>query len=202
MHLALGSTWSAIARQLLIEGVMLSLAATVLAVPLASWFAQGLGVMLWTAPWPMGLRLTPDATVLGAMLVGGLLCGAIVSLPSVAFWRARPARIGGSSSARTVTGGINWAGRTLIAGQLALTLTLMFSSGLFMQHLARLRTIDPGYRGEVRVLLINHGREPYTVQAGDRIAQLIIARYETVEWEEGEVGESQRGTGGFGSSGR
>jgi len=52
------------------------------------------------------------------------------------------------------------------------------------------------------VLLINLGREPYTVHAGDRIAQLIVARYEAVEWRESELAESQRGSGGFGSSGR
>ncbi len=63
-------------------------------------------------------------------------------------------------------------------------------------------TIDPGYRGELRVLLINLGRENYTVHAGDRIAQMIVARYEAVEWLEGETAGSLRGTGGFGSSGR
>jgi dUTP pyrophosphatase len=63
-------------------------------------------------------------------------------------------------------------------------------------------TVDPGYRGELRVLLINLGREPYTVHAGDRIAQLIVARYEAVEWVEGDLAESRRGQGGFGSSGR
>jgi len=63
-------------------------------------------------------------------------------------------------------------------------------------------TIDPGYRGELRVILVNLGREPYTVHIGDRIAQLIVARYEAVEWAEEKLGESQRGAGGFGSSGR
>ncbi len=63
-------------------------------------------------------------------------------------------------------------------------------------------TIDPGYRGEIRVILLNLGREPYTVHIGDRIAQLIIARYERIEWMETELSDSTRGTGGFGSSGR
>ena len=63
-------------------------------------------------------------------------------------------------------------------------------------------TIDPGYRGEVRVILLNLGREPYTIHAGDRIAQMIVGRYEAVEWVEGELAESRRGQGGFGSSGR
>ena len=147
IHLALGATWGLVARQLLTEGLMLSLAGTVLAMPLTYWFAHGLGVMLWTAPTPLGLQLTPDTPVLVAMLFGGVLCGVMISLPSVTFWRFRPARVGGSS-ARTVTGGITWTGRTLIAGQLALTLALMFSAGLFMQHLAQLRNIDRGYRAE------------------------------------------------------
>jgi dUTP pyrophosphatase len=63
-------------------------------------------------------------------------------------------------------------------------------------------TIDPGYRGEVRVILLNLGREAYTVRAGDRIAQMIVARYQAVEWVEGDLADSERGTGGFGSSGR
>jgi dUTP pyrophosphatase len=63
-------------------------------------------------------------------------------------------------------------------------------------------TIDPGYRGEIKVILLNLGREPYTVRPGDRIAQLVVARYEPVEWEEGELNHSRRGAGGFGSSGR
>jgi dUTP pyrophosphatase len=79
-------------------------------------------------------------------------------------------------------------------------------SGLALKHAIGMPnapgTVDPGYRGELRVLLINLGREPYTVHAGDRIAQLIVARYEAVEWVEGDLAESRRGQGGFGSSGR
>lgn len=63
-------------------------------------------------------------------------------------------------------------------------------------------TIDPGYRGEIRVILLNLGREAYEIAAGDRIAQMVVARYEAVEWEEAELSESVRGDGGFGSSGR
>ncbi len=63
-------------------------------------------------------------------------------------------------------------------------------------------TIDPGYRGEIRVIMLNLGREPYMIHAGDRIAQMVVSRYEAVEWDEGELGSSTRGIGGFGSSGR
>jgi dUTP pyrophosphatase len=79
-------------------------------------------------------------------------------------------------------------------------------SGLALKHAITMPnapgTIDPGYRGELRVILLNLGREPYTVQPGDRIAQMIIARYEAVEWVEQTPGDSRRGVGGFGSSGR
>jgi dUTP pyrophosphatase len=79
-------------------------------------------------------------------------------------------------------------------------------SGLALKHAITLpnspATIDPGYRGEIRVILLNQGREPYEIQSGDRIAQMVIARYEPIEWEEGELNESRRGEGGFGSSGR
>ena len=79
-------------------------------------------------------------------------------------------------------------------------------SGLALKHAITLpnspATIDPGYRGEIRVILLNLGRQDYLIHAGDRIAQMVIARYEAVEWEEGELGDSARGDGGFGSSGR
>ena len=79
-------------------------------------------------------------------------------------------------------------------------------SGLAAKHSVTVAnapgTIDPGYRGEVKVILVNLGRSPYTVEKGDRIAQMVVARYEPVEWMEEELAESARGTGGFGSSGR
>lgn len=62
-------------------------------------------------------------------------------------------------------------------------------------------TIDPGYRGEIKVILLNLGKEDFDVQPGDRIAQMVIARYEAVVWEEAELSDSTRGAGGFGSSG-
>ena len=79
-------------------------------------------------------------------------------------------------------------------------------SGLALEHAITMPntpgTIDPGYRGEIRVILLNLGRAPYTVRAGDRIAQMIVSRYEAVEWVEGSLAGSERGAGGFGSSGR
>ena len=79
-------------------------------------------------------------------------------------------------------------------------------SGLALKHAITVpnapATIDPGYRGEIKVILLNLGRDNYEIQPGDRIAQIVIARYEAIEWEEGELGESARDTGGFGSSGR
>ncbi len=79
-------------------------------------------------------------------------------------------------------------------------------SGLALKHAITLPnapgTIDPGYRGEVCVILLNLGREPYQVHRGDRIAQIVIARYEPVEWDESELSQTERGDGGFGSSGR
>ncbi len=63
-------------------------------------------------------------------------------------------------------------------------------------------TIDSDYRGEVAVILINLGESPFTLQRGDRIAQLVIAPVATVEWEEADaLEESERGAGGFGSTG-
>jgi dUTP pyrophosphatase len=79
-------------------------------------------------------------------------------------------------------------------------------SGLALRHgIALLNspgTIDPGYRGEVRVVLINHGKTEFHIQPGDRIAQLIIASYTAVDWKlQPALSPSARGAGGFGSTG-
>ena len=64
-------------------------------------------------------------------------------------------------------------------------------------------TIDADYRGEIRVILVNLSNEPFTVEPGERIAQMVVARHEQVEWESVEaLSESGRGSGGFGSTGK
>ncbi|MFH6603021.1 dUTP diphosphatase [Maribacter algicola] len=63
-------------------------------------------------------------------------------------------------------------------------------------------TIDADYRGEIGVILVNLSNEAFTIENGERIAQLVIARHERAEWVEGEeLSETYRGTGGFGSTG-
>ena len=77
-------------------------------------------------------------------------------------------------------------------------------SGMALKHSLTVNfgTIDPGYRGEIRVIMFNLGRADYKIEKGDRIAQRVIAKYESIDWEEGELADSERGAGGFGSSGR
>ena len=79
-------------------------------------------------------------------------------------------------------------------------------SGLAIKHgvtvLNSPGTIDADYRGEIKVVLINHGKEPFTIERGMRIAQMVVERYETVGWEVVDsLEESTRGAGGFGSTG-
>lgn len=63
-------------------------------------------------------------------------------------------------------------------------------------------TIDSDYRGECKVILINHGKEAFSITRGERIAQMVVARHERVEWEESDqLDETDRGAGGFGSTG-
>lgn len=63
-------------------------------------------------------------------------------------------------------------------------------------------TIDADYRGEIKVILVNLSNEPFVVESGERVAQLVIARHERVEWQPADVlADSQRGAGGFGSTG-
>lgn len=63
-------------------------------------------------------------------------------------------------------------------------------------------TIDADYRGEIKVILVNLSNEPFTINPGERIAQMVVARYEKVEWDVVDtLDETERGAGGFGSTG-
>ncbi|MBR0247115.1 MAG: dUTP diphosphatase [Bacteroidales bacterium] len=80
-------------------------------------------------------------------------------------------------------------------------------SGLALKHgitvLNTPGTVDADYRGEVCVILVNLSQEPFEIVPGERIAQMVIARHEQVEWDEVEVlDETSRGAGGFGSTGK
>ena len=64
-------------------------------------------------------------------------------------------------------------------------------------------TIDADYRGEIKVILVNLSNDAFTVNPGERIAQMVVAQYVKVDWEEVDaLDETERGTGGFGSTGR
>lgn len=63
-------------------------------------------------------------------------------------------------------------------------------------------TVDADYRGEVKVILVNLSDEAFAVEPGERIAQMVLARHETIQWEQTDrLDETQRGEGGFGSTG-
>ena len=79
-------------------------------------------------------------------------------------------------------------------------------SGLAVKHgvtvLNSPGTVDADYRGEIKVILVNHGKEAFTVERGMRIAQMVVERYETVGWKVvNSLEETDRGDGGFGSTG-
>ena len=80
-------------------------------------------------------------------------------------------------------------------------------SGLALKHgvtvLNTPGTIDSDYRGEIKVILINHGREDFKIEPGDRIAQIVFAEVTQVDLERSEeLDETERSSGGFGSTGR
>jgi dUTP pyrophosphatase len=79
-------------------------------------------------------------------------------------------------------------------------------SGLALKHgitvLNSPGTIDADYRGEIKILLINHGSEAFEIKNGDRIAQMIICSHSKVAWiETNDLNETERGAGGYGSTG-
>lgn len=101
--------------------------------------------------------------------------------------------------------------RKLIPTDLSIALPIGYEaqvrprSGLALKHgltvLNTPGTIDADYRGNVGVILVNLSTEPYTIQPGERVAQLVVAKHERVEFEEtDELSETARGTGGFGST--
>ncbi|MAQ69830.1 MAG: dUTP diphosphatase [Flavobacteriales bacterium] len=80
-------------------------------------------------------------------------------------------------------------------------------SGLALKHgitvLNSPGTIDSDYRGEILVILVNHSRDPFVIQNGDRVAQLVLAKVEKITWHNiDNLTKTQRGTGGFGSTGK
>lgn len=104
-------------------------------------------------------------------------------------------------------------GRTLVPTGLFLALPrgtegqVRPRSGLAMEHgitvLNAPGTIDADYRGELKVLLVNLSGAPFEIRPGERIAQLVVARHEQVEWEPAEdLDGTERGAGGFGSTGK
>lgn len=80
-------------------------------------------------------------------------------------------------------------------------------SGLALKHgitvLNSPGTIDADYRGEVKVILVNLSNEPFTINDGERICQMVIAKYQQIKWNEVKIlDETERGTGGFGHTGK
>lgn len=103
--------------------------------------------------------------------------------------------------------------RTLVPTGLFIALPAGFEaqvrprSGLAAKHgitvLNTPGTIDADYRGEIKVILVNLSQEPFEIVPGERIAQMVIARHEQVQWEEvEELDATKRGAGGFGSTGK
>lgn len=103
--------------------------------------------------------------------------------------------------------------RAMIPTGLSLELPVGFEaqvrprSGLAAKHgitvLNSPGTIDADYRGEVNVILVNLSKQPFTINDGERIAQLVVAKHERVVWENTEeLSETERGEGGFGHTGR
>ena len=103
--------------------------------------------------------------------------------------------------------------RALIPTGLAIALPQGFEaqvrprSGLALKHgitcLNSPGTVDSDYRGELAVILVNHGQEPFTIRRGERIAQVVIAPVVQAAWDEADtLDDTARGAGGFGSTGR
>ncbi len=103
--------------------------------------------------------------------------------------------------------------QALIATGISIELPMGFEaqirprSGLALKHGISIvnspGTIDCDYRGEIKIILINHGKAPFTINHGERIAQMVIAKYEKIEWQLVDaLSETERGAGGYGHTGK
>lgn len=101
-------------------------------------------------------------------------------------------------SRQAIPTGFAWGFHSSICGQIWPRSGIAASRGIDV--LAGL--IDPDYRGEISVVLINHGTDRFHIKKGDRIAQMVLVPWHRYDLEEGEIPETERGTGGFGSTGR
>ncbi len=149
--------------------------------------------MWWMTPRVEILKLRPDAIVPRYMtaLAAGLDLAAAIDAPIT----IEPGR------RHAIDTGLAFAIPAGYEGQ------VRPRSGLALKHGVTLvnspGTIDADYRGAVRVIVINHGAEPFVVQPGERIAQLVIAPVTQAELVEvTELSATERGAGGFGSTGR
>lgn len=152
--------------------------------------------------------MSPPATI--AVPVTRLPHGVGLALPEYATAHAAGVDLLAAVNADIV---IRPGGRALVPTGIAIALPDNYEaqvrprSGLALKHgvtvLNSPGTIDADYRGEVGVILINHGHEPFTVTRGLRIAQLVLAPVARLAWQEASaLPESRRGAGGFGSTGQ
>lgn len=140
---ALGASRARVVRQLVLECLVLSGIAAVLALPLAWGITSAAAGVLWQSRTPLARSLAPDATVLAVTALVTIVIGMLLSLlPAWSAGRSRPqSSIGGD---RTVVSSSSRWGKGLLVAQIAMSLVLLVGAGLFTASLARLRNIDSG----------------------------------------------------------
>ncbi|MDP2391613.1 MAG: ABC transporter permease, partial [Acidobacteriota bacterium] len=146
VRMTLGASRRRIAQQLLAHSLLLSLAGTALAVPLAWAIAKWLLAVLWDSSITPAVSVTPDARIFAVLALGATAIGLLVSaLPSLVATRGgtEPLR-----ATRTVSSATSRWGRALLIAEVAISLVLLFGAGLFVRSLASLRDLDIGVRTE------------------------------------------------------
>ena len=146
----LGANRWRVAAPLCLESLLLAAAAAAVAVPVATGVSRALASAIWIRTTPTTMDVDPDGRVLALIALAGLLVGVIVSLPSLALVLLRPRLLAAGGAGFELPGTMSWR-RALVVSQVAVSLVLVFSAGLFARNLSAIRDIDPGYAAsEVR----------------------------------------------------
>lgn len=145
IRLALGASRARVVQQVLVESLLLSVAGTTGALPLAWIASRFIGTTLWASPLRLALTVTPDGRVVALMAAVAVSVGILIGAGPAWFASRDPARVRVHPDRSVAASGGRW-GRVLLVSQIALSLVLLFGAGLFVRSLSNIRSLNFGFQ--------------------------------------------------------